>query len=150
MRSSGTRNFTVLKATLLVVMLALLAGCGSQGPTSTLADELKTVRSWVATVQMAADAWSRGRVPSAYAKETLLVAQAELKQERQMITQLAGIDAAQRAHMTQQFDRVQHITDTLRTSVENGDHAAATRELLGLAQAEQALVSAAKASGNQP
>ena len=55
----------------VVVPLALaLAACGSS-PEKRAGDAVETLRSWTATVRLAAESWLQGKTPPAYTRMTL-------------------------------------------------------------------------------
>jgi len=54
------------------VLLALaLSACASPPPQKRAADAVRTIRSWTATVRLAAESWLQGKTPSAYTRLTL-------------------------------------------------------------------------------
>lgn len=119
----------------LLLLLTLLAGCSNKSSKDELTKELQTVTSWAATAQMTGDAWSRGSVPTAYAKQTLSTAQEKLHEETD--TLLTSTDSTQRRTILEHLQRLETTVKQMSRAVEQGDHAALAQELKQLSTQEQ-------------
>lgn len=121
----------------LLLSLTLLTACSNQSSTESTKD-LQTVRSWAATAQMTGDAWTRGVVPTAYAKQTLSTAQKKLHEETDNLAQLS-IDTTQRRTILEHLQRLEMTVNQMSTAVAQEDHTAIAQQLKQLSTQEQKL-----------
>lgn len=133
-------------------LLTLLTACSSKSSADELAKELQTVTSWAATAHMVGDAWTRGVVPTAYAKQTLEKAQKELHKEIDKLTQKS--DPQDRATLQEQLRRLESTVGQMSTAVEQGNRTALAKlvadiaqQLKQLSREEQTISTLAKTAG---
>jgi hypothetical protein len=60
-----------LLAAAAVPLALALAACGGSSPEKRAGDAVETLRSWTATVRLAAESWLQGKTPPAYTRMTL-------------------------------------------------------------------------------
>lgn len=132
----------------LLLLLTLLTACSSKSSSEELTKELQTVSSWTATAHMVGDAWVRGSVPTAYAKQTLSTAQQELQKESDTLAQLS-ISPTQRPTLLENLHRLEQTVGQMSTAVEQADRTAMTQEIQKLSLAEQKVKKFAQSKGMQ-
>lgn len=131
-----------------LLLLPLFTACSSQSSASELTKELKTVTSWAATAQMVGDAWTRGVVPTAYAKQTLSTAQKKLHKETDTLFK-SSTDPTQRRTIIQHLQRLESTVSQMSMAVEQGDYIAMAQQLKQLSTQEQTISTLAKTVGRQ-
>lgn len=130
----------------LLFLLKLLTACSSQSSTNELAKELQTVKSWAATAEMVGDAWIRGNVPKAYAKQTLEKTQEELKNETDTLSKLS-IESSQRDTVLEQLKRLENTVGQMSKAVEQKDQKLIAQQIQQLSLEEQMIDKLAKTAG---
>ena len=132
----------------LLLLLTLLTACSSKSSSEELTKELQTVFSWTATAEMVGDAWVRGAVPTAYAKQTLSTAQQELQKETGTLAQLSTAPT-QRSTLLKNLQILEKTVGQMSTAAEQADHRKMTQEIQKLSLAEQKIKTFAQTQGMQ-
>ena len=128
----------------MLLLLTLLTACSNKS-SDDVTKELEAVTSWAATAQMTGDAWIRGAVPTAYAKQTLSTAQKELHKETDTLT---SINSTQRRTLLEHLQRLEMIVNQMSTAVAQGNHTALAQQLKQLS-AEKQTISTLGQSSNE-
>jgi len=131
---------------LLMLLIITLAACG-QSPDEQLQSEIKTVSSWTATAQMAAEAWSKGDVPHAYARRTLETAQENFHETTEALKETEEIPANQKSQAEEQISGLRQTINQMQTAVESDDKQALAQSLDHLNKQKQALEAFTKSAG---
>lgn len=130
-----------------LLLLASLAACSAQSSTQLVAKQLKTVQSWTATAHTVGDAWMRGDVPPAYAKQTLKKAKEELRKQTDKLEKNSG---ATNTGMQEKLKHIENTVGRMSVAVEKKDRTAMSQYIRELATQEQRISTLAKiASGEQ-
>ncbi|HKC65758.1 MAG TPA: hypothetical protein VKB86_19100 [Pyrinomonadaceae bacterium] len=134
--------------TLIFAALILLAGCSSSS--DKLTKELKTISSWAATSQMVGEALMSGKVPEAYAKRTLEIAEQNLQNESKTLEKSSDIPNDERAEVQAKINRIQQVVGQMKSAVEGKDQSALSQLIGQLMIEEQGVKSSIKnVSGQQ-
>ncbi len=133
----------------LTIGLVLLVGCGTQSSSETIKTELQSVKSSAATAHMVADALVGGRVPEAYAKDTLQSAQDDLKGSIAKLAPLPEVKAASPSGGTglEQLQRLQATVTQIYDAAQKGGAVALPPLIQQLATEEDDLSQFAKQMG---
>ena len=138
-----TRNRSRIAAVLLI---PVALGCSS--PAATVAKELETARSWMATTERVAGHWADNRVPSRYAERSLGEALTALRDvDRGLGTAKASHDIAMaaRAHIAQ----ARAATESLLSAIAITNRGATPAAIALLAHERQALDSLIEIAASQ-
>lgn len=125
-----------LAAAVVPLALALVA-CGGASPEKRAGDAVETLRSWTATVRLAAESWLQGKTPPGYTRITLRKAEQTLGDavttlgESPVLPAVAAEDALLRAPGA--------ATRRLAEAAGRGDRAEVRRELAALEGVEARL-----------
>lgn len=130
------------------LVLLLLTACTSKSSSDDVSKELQSVKSWAATAHMVGDAWKRGAVPTAYAKQTLAKTQQELKKEVDSFSE-SSINEEKRASILKSIFSLQATLTQMSNSIEHKDYKALTQEIQQLSAQEQNITKLAQAAGGQ-
>ncbi|OKH50370.1 hypothetical protein NIES2101_19515 [Calothrix sp. HK-06] len=130
------------------LVLLLLTACTSKSSTNDVSKELRSVKSWAATAHMVGDAWKRGAVPTAYAKQTLKKTQEELKKETDSLSK-SSIDEEKRASILKSLFSLQTTLTQMSTSIEHKSYKALTQEIQQLSAQEQNMTKLAQTASGQ-
>lgn len=125
-----------------LMVLMLLTSCTSQSSTEQITHELQSVKSWVATTDMVADAWLHDSVPKVYAKQTLDKAKQELQSEIDKIDQIQPKTATTKSYKLEMINHIKHLANTVEqisTVVEQENKSAVTQQLKQLLAQEKSL-----------
>lgn len=125
-----------------LMLLTLLTSCTTQSSTDQLTHELQSVKSWAATTNMVADAWGRGAIPSAYAKQTLVKAQQELQTEIDNIKKIRTprkTDIESAKNLVYIVSKMSIATGQILTAIKKENRTAVTQQLGQLSIQEQTL-----------
>lgn len=126
----------------LLMVLMLLTSCTSQSSTAQIAHELQSVKSWLATTDMVADAWLHGSVPKVYAKQTLDKAKQELQSEIGKIEQIQPTTATTKFYKLEILNHIKHLANTVEQMsivVEQENRSAVTQQLRRLLAEQRSL-----------
>ena len=129
----------------MLLLLTLLTACSNK-PSDDVTKKLETVTSWAATAQMTGDAWIHGSVPTAYAKQTLSIAQKELHKETN--TLFTSTNSTQRRTLVEHLQRLETTVNQMSTAVAQGNHTALAQQLKQLS-AEKQTISTLGQSSNE-
>lgn len=130
-----------------LLLLTSLAACSRQSSADEVAKELKTVESWTATAETVGDAWIRGNVPVAYAKQTLTKAQEELHKEADKLGKNAAAKAS--TDMQEQLKLLEDTVGKMSAAVEKKDSQAMIQQIQQLSTQEQRISKLAQATGGK-
>lgn len=115
-----------------LMVLMLLTSCTTSSSTEKITHELQSVKSWVATTDMVADAWLRGAVPKVYAGQTLDKAKQELRSEIEKIEKIQVSTATDRPYKLEVLEQIKHLVDTtgqISIAVEQENRSAVTQQI---------------------
>ncbi|BAY78064.1 hypothetical protein NIES25_45340 [Nostoc linckia NIES-25] len=131
----------------LLLLIFTVTACSTQPSSKQVANELKTVTSWTATAHMVGNFWLEGKVPHAYAKQTLQTAQKKLQEE---IDTLAEVTPAEnRKTVINEVEMLRETVGQMAKTVDQKDRNALTKSIEQLSNQEQAIHNLAKAVGGQ-
>jgi hypothetical protein len=135
-----------MKGLLLLLAMAVLAGCGTHSSPERLRTSLQTTRSWAATAHLVGDRWLAGAVPRAYARGTLRTASSILGKQARV---LSGVSSAARqgSGALDSVERVRHLVGRMRQAVEGEDHPVMLRLVRDLGEEERTLAALARDVG---
>lgn len=114
----------------LVLALSLTA-CGGGSPDQKARDSVESVRSWTATMRLAATSWLAGKVPSVYAENTFEKARETLGSELETLRK-QGVPPVLRPELGRLYAPAASA-ERLRGAVARGDRVAVRQELGSLA-----------------
>lgn len=120
-----------------LLCFSLLTACSGQSSTDKLTKELDSVKSWTATAHMVGDAWIKGTVPEAYAKETLSKTQEELQKETETL-KLAD-SAPAHSQILEQLKQLKDTVAQMSKAVEQKDQQAMNQQIQQLSSQEQTI-----------
>lgn len=143
-----TPSIQILMRSIGSLVLLLLTACTSKSSSDDVLKELQSVKSWAATAHMVGDAWKRGAVPTAYAKQTLAKTQKELKKEVDSLSE-SSIDKEKRASIIKSIFSLQVTLTQMSTSIEHKNYQALTQEIQQLSAQEQNMTKLAQNLGGQ-
>jgi hypothetical protein len=129
-----------------VLLIPVALGCSS--PAATVAKEMETARSWMATTERVAAHWADNRVPSRYAERSLGEALTALRDADRRLGQAKAsrdIAAAARAHIA----RARAATESLLSAITATNRAATPAAIALLVPERQALDSLIENAGSQ-
>ena len=132
----------------MLLLLTLLTACSSKSSGNDFAKELETVTSWVATAQMAGEAWINGNVPTVYAKKTLSKVRKRLHSETDTLAH-SSTDLRQRSDVSRNIERIESTVGQMSRAVEQKDRNALAKQLQQLSTQQQTLTTLAKTAGGQ-
>lgn len=114
-----------------------------------MASGLQDVISWAATARMAGNAWARGSIPTAYAKQTLQQASEQLRADVQALSalQLAQTPIAGGAPLKQHLERLQAVAQQMVAALDKGDRASMAEQVKRLATEEEAVKAVSAGAG---
>jgi len=101
-----------------------LVGCHRQPPAVRLAEQAEPVGSWLATLQMTAEAWTANSVPTHFARDTVEAAKKEIEKAAGAARSSAAPRAV-RDPLRSLLAESQRTTQELRAALERGDRRAA-------------------------
>ncbi|MFN2533136.1 MAG: hypothetical protein ABR555_17770 [Pyrinomonadaceae bacterium] len=124
--------------TILLTSTLFATSCGGKTPAEKLQPEIKTIASFMATVDWVTAAQANASVPAAYASRTINVAQQNLQDEQ---TTIRSFDVSQdyRDQLTTILDQVIKTLPAIRQAFETRDSNAMNDEITVLAIQRQAL-----------
>jgi hypothetical protein len=106
------------------LLALLLVACSSQSPTEKLAKTADPVGSWLATLQMTAEAWSENRVPTHFAQDTATAADKKLAKIAKEAAKSPAAPAV-REPLRRLVDDAETATHALEALLDRGDRHAA-------------------------
>jgi hypothetical protein len=123
----------------LIAVAACLSvwGCG-KSKQETLTNESKQISSWIASAELVAQAWSQGKVPSAYAHRSLETFAKELRQHAENLQSISDNRSPQFIATVEQLE---HGVAELDAAVKQNNKEAISRLLPQLSDRLQALSS---------
>lgn len=125
---------------LCCLLILPFAACGSRDSNAALRDSLTTVVSWAATAQMTGEAWADGRVPNAYAQQTLEKAQESIEREADALGEKStSLSVDERRLLLSQLSDLEATLEEMRAAVEDGDRAGAAAQADRLRKVEEAI-----------
>ena len=131
----------------LMLVLVCMTACGTSSPDEEVTTELQTIASWAATAHMVADAWTRGAVPTAYAKQSLQTAQQTLQDEAQTFSQSPAATTQRGAALLQALQQLERMLGMMAQAVEREDRALLATQIAQLTVEEQHLSEFGKIGG---
>jgi len=116
-------------------ILTLLTSCNQSNNKEDLHQEIQSVSSWAATVQMVGNAWLKGNVPSKYAQQTLNKSQSQLVQEKNKIFQIKPQTNIAHSYQSSLLNNVNQLTSqtgNISQAIDQNNHSLAQQELTKL------------------
>jgi hypothetical protein len=115
--------FVALALVAQALVPLLLCGCSHASPAASLADDTQRIGSWLATLQLAAEAWGGNRVPAHYVHDTIDVAREAIERAAEA-AQGSAIPAATRVPLRRLLAEAHVACRALDDAVTRGDRAA--------------------------
>ena len=129
-----------MKKILFLGFLLGLSACSRSSSHEKLVKSLQTIQSWTATAQMVGETWQQGKVPDAYAEQTLKKSQEEIDREANNLTDSS----------MQQIQQIQQTLQQLIAAVKHRQKDAIAAPLNQLSTQHQQLDTLLKAQEKQP
>lgn len=135
----------VLSCTQLRFALVALAfsvtfsSCGSQSSTQQLKDEMRTQKSWAATLRMIGESWLSGAVPATYTRKALENVAQAIGKERKTISESSTLPVEQRTELVNRAQSLEETASQMRQATEQGDRTAFQQQMERVKRDEEAI-----------
>lgn len=138
-----------IRSGILLLLLTLLNACSStSSEVDEVTKELKTITSWAATADMTGEAWIRGSVPTAYAKQTLQTAQQEIRKQTTTLNKDASVQ--NNKQLLAQLKSIDQTVGQMSMAVAQENRPVVAQQIQQLLIEKKALSALTKTTGGKP
>lgn len=129
-----------LRFALIALSLSVtFSSCTFQSSAQQLKDEMRTQKSWAATLRMMGKSWQAGAVPATYMRKALENVAQVIGKERQSISESSTLPAEQRTELVNRARSLEQTASQMQQAIRQSDRAAFQQQIEQLKLYEEAI-----------